>query len=175
MCRTLDLLSLVASRLVPDVKATGLVTGFPPTVMPDLAPPGTSVNLLAFIAASQSNGERRERALKGDMALRGVSNPAWDRAGDGGIAMLGNMEALGPAAGAESGGLMPEGISGIFVLMAAGLGDFMLASLPLGALCLRSQSQLASVTSDTAVEGALSSSFSGAYLDSLLSVVSVLA
>ena len=122
--------------MFPDVKATGLVTGFPPTVMPDLAPPGTSVNRLAFMAASQSNGECRERALKGDMALSGVSNPALERAGDGGIAALGNMAALGPAAGAESGGLMPEGISGIFVLIAAGLGDFMLALLPFGALCL---------------------------------------
>ena len=56
-----------------------------------------SANLLAFRAASQSNGDRTDLALKGDMM--GVS-PGLDAAGDGGILRLGKVV---PAGGADMG------------------------------------------------------------------------
>ena len=94
-----------------------------------------SANLLALRAASQSKGDRTDRALKGDMT--GVS-PALDAAGEGGIRRLGKVV---PAGGADM---------GCVGAVVTGLGD----------LWRRSQSHEQSVASLVAVEGALSTSLS---------------
>ena len=125
------------------------------------AEPEVSVNRLGFIADSQSNGECTEAALRGD---RGEYNPELETAGEAGSFMLGNT--VGPAAGADRGGLEPRGVGGSFVLMGVGLGLFgpspsssafspsfssLFSLVP--SLDFRGHSQL---TSDRAVEGALS-------------------
>lgn len=59
----------------------------------------------ALSAASQSNGERTDRALKGERAcvdaLMGESSAGMPVAGDGGMCRLGNE--VGPAGGADMG------------------------------------------------------------------------
>ena len=98
-----------------------------------------SLYLRAFNAASQSNGERTERALKGDW----MGESTFPAAGEGGILMLANVVA--PVAGADSGWL-------------AGGDAGALAALAVGDLWMWSQSHEHSLASLVAVDGALSAS-----------------
>lgn len=104
-----------------------------------------SFSLLALRAASQSNTEWKDLALKGDRALMGEST--WDTAGEGGILRLGKEFA--PVGGADIGSCV-KGLGGI-------------AGAVAGALCSCSCSHLqeTSVCSLVAVEGSESGVDSG--------------
>ena len=70
----------------------------------------------AFKAASQSNTERVERALKGDLALSGESR--FEIAGLGGSLMLGKV--IGPVRGADMGTISLKGLGGMIGAVAGG-------------------------------------------------------
>lgn len=60
-----------------------------------------SCEYLALRAASQSNGDRTDLALKGDLAVALIGDSSVDIAGEGGICRLGNEVA--PVGGADMG------------------------------------------------------------------------
>lgn len=149
---------VLPSRFDPVTAALAVFGVVHADVGPAVADPGTSVNRLDFSAASQSNGDRIDRALHGDL---GESTPPQFERGEVGMLRLGKLRFV---AGAERGywGPWARGLMGA-VLPRLIFGDFIFSITAAAAdgFCSCSWSshlQLTSVFSDVAVDGALSTS-----------------
>lgn len=138
-------------------------------------PPGTSLYRLAFKAASQSNGDRIDRALQG--VIGDARSCLLEHAGEPGTFKLGKVRFDG---GADMGsrGPVPSGLVGMAALLSAAVlgagGGVVVVVAVVGFPFSFSDSvdsfslwsctwfphlQLRSVLSDAAVDGALSASF----------------
>lgn len=139
-------------------------------------PPGTSLYLLAFKAASQSKGDRIDRALQG--VIGDARSFLFEHAGEAGTFRLGKVRLDG---GADMGsrGPVPSGLVGMAALLSAavlgaGGGGVVIVgrlsfsfsdsvdSFPFASCSLFPHLQLRSVFSEAAVVGALSASGSDA-------------